>query len=402
MFDKIKEKIDFDDIFYIVGILYLLFLFRRGGDSKYKMAVLMTVLSTIYGYKNRFENVKKYLPMYIFGGLYLVVLSVVFYVTANKTNGRVEDFLGMTLYSVVFFLATINIKLDEKIYSKIIPLIILFSIESIYRGFKLLYFYRARMFQGWYRLDGGTYTTIYAAELGIGVLIGVLGVCIYKSKKAKVFYMIYTSLFLILLYFTKSRNSMLMIPVTFAILLILKYKKKSLIGLIIILCSFSMLIKVAPKTNGLKRLSSFSSLEKVMSDPRYEIFGKGIKKGKENLLLGEGFYFYKDKGMSTTKARLQPHYHNIFIETFATEGVITLIFYILFLSSIVFYMIRNYTVEKNEKIKNIKFLTMGVSFFILLYGLAEPVFYFTKIYMILFTIMSINFISIRKAGDKNS
>lgn len=399
MFDKIKEKIDFDDIFYIVGILYLLFLFRRGGDSKYKMAVLMIVLSSIYGYKNRFENVKKYLPMYIFGGLYLVVLSVVFYVTVNKTNGRVEDFLGMTLYSVVFFLATINIKLDEKIYSKIIPLITLFSLESVYRGFKVLYTQRWQIARSGFRLRGGTYTTIYAAELGIGVIIGIVGIYIYKSKKSKILYMIYTPLFLILLYFTKSRNSMLMIPVTFAILLILKYKKKSLIGLIIILFSFSILVKVAPKINGLKRLSTFSSLERVKSDPRYEIFGKGVEKGKENLLLGEGFYFYKDKGMVTTKANLQPHYHNIFIETFATEGVITLILYILFLSSIVFYMIRNYIVEKNDKIKNIKFLTMGVSFFILLYGLAEPVFYFAKIYMILFTFISINFISIRGAKD---
>lgn len=399
MFDKIKEKIDFDDIFYIVGILYLLFLFRRGGDSKYKMAVLMIVLSSIYGYKNRFENVKKYLPMYIFGGLYLLALSIVFYVTANKTNGRVEDFLGMTLYSVVFFLATINIKLDEKIYSKIIPLITLFSLEILYRGFKLLYRHQINIFKYWYRLSGKNYTTIYAAELGIGVIIGIVGIYIYNSKKAKVFYMIYTSLFLVLLYFTKSRNSMLMIPVTLAILLVLKYKKKSLIGLVIVLFSFSMLIKVAPKTNGLKRLSTFSSLKRVKSDPRYEIFGKGVEKGKENLLLGEGFYFYKDKGISTTKVGLQPHYHNIFIETLATEGVITLIFYILFLSSIVFYMIRNHIVEKNDKIKNIKFLTMGVSFFILLYGLAEPVFYFTKIYMILFTFISINFISISGAKD---
>lgn len=399
MFDKIKNKIDFDKIFYIVGILYLLFLFRRGGDSKYKMAVLMILLSAVYGYKNRFENIRKYLAVYIFGGLYLLSLSIVFYATVNKGNGRVDDFLGMTLYSVVFFLATINIKLDEKIYSKIIPIITLFSIESIYRGTKVLYIQRWQIVRSGFRLRGGTYTTIYAAELGIGVIIGIVGMYIYKSKKVKVLYTLYTLLFLILLYFTKSRNSMLMIPVTLAILLILKYKKKSLIGLIVIMFSFSILIKVAPKINGLKRLSTFSSLERVKSDPRYEIFGKGIENGKENLLLGEGFYFYKDKGMPTTKANLQPHYHNIFIETFATEGVVTLIFYILFLSSVVFHMIKNYIVEESEKFKNIKFLTVGVSSFLLLYGLAEPIFYFTKIYMVLFTFISVNFISISGARD---
>lgn len=396
MFDKIKEKIDFNKVFYIVGILYLLFLFRRGGDSKYKMAVLMMVLSAVYGYKNKFENIKRYIWVYIFGVLYLLSLGIVFYVTANKGNGRVEDFLGMTLYSVVFFLATINIKLDEKIYSKIIPIITLFSLESIYRGFKTLYIQRWQMTRMGFRLRGGTYTTIYAAELGVGIVIGIIWICIYKSKKIKIFYAFYTSLFLILLYFTKSRNSMLMIPITLCILLILKYKKKSLLGLCIILFSFSLLVKVAPKISGLKRLTTLSSLEKIKSDPRHEIFEKGIIKGKENLFLGEGFNFYKDSGMSTSKAGLQPHYHNIFIETFATQGAITLIFYVLFLSFIFFYMIKNYIIEENEKIKNIKFLTVGVSSFILLYGLAEPVFYFTKIYMILFTFVSINFISVSR------
>ncbi|MGL5230790.1 MAG: O-antigen ligase family protein [Cetobacterium sp.] len=396
MFEKIKAKIDFDKIVCFLGILYLFFLFRRGGDSKYKLAVIMILVSIIYGYKNKFETVRKYFLIYIFGGLYLLSLGIVFYITVDKSNGRVEDFLGMSLYSVVYFLAVINIKLEENVYIRLIPIISLFSLESLYRGLKTVNLHRKWLGSAWYRLGGRTYPTIYAAELGIVIILGISGIYMYRLKKVKIFYLIYTFLFLVLLYFTKSRNSMLMIPITFCILSILKYKKKSIVMLLIILFSLGMVIKISPKFSGLKRMQTVSSFEKLKQDPRYEIFGKGIKNGKENILVGEGFYFYKKKGLSTTKAGLQPHYHNIFIETFATQGVITLIFYMLFLYSIIFYAIKNYYEEKGTKIKNIKLVSIGVSIFILLYGLSESVFYFTKIYMMLFTFLAINFISIKK------
>ncbi|MGL5963392.1 MAG: O-antigen ligase family protein, partial [Fusobacteriaceae bacterium] len=83
-------------------------------------------------------------------------------------------------------------------------------------------------------------------------------------------------------------------------------------------------------------------------------------------------------------------------ETFATQGLITLILYLLFLSSIIFYSVKNYFSEKTSSIKNIKFLTIGVFIFGMLYGLAEAIIYFTKIYMMLFTIISINFINVEE------
>ncbi|MGL5961172.1 MAG: O-antigen ligase family protein, partial [Cetobacterium sp.] len=60
------------------------------------------------------------------------------------------------------------------------------------------------------------------------------------------------------------------------------------------------------------------------------------------------------------------------------------------------YSVKNYFSEKNNLIKDIKFLTIGVFTFGLLYGLAEAIFYFTKIYMMLFTIISINFINVEE------
>ena len=86
------------------------------------------------------------------------------------------------------------------------------------------------------------------------------------------------------------------------------------------------------------------------------------------------------------------HYHNIFIETAVTQGVFTLIVYILFLITLFIRMLKNYFKEKDRLKRYIKLYALAVLIFSILYGLFESIFYFEKIYQLIFTIIALSFI----------
>lgn len=399
--NKIKNMINkenfFDNLIIIFTTCYLFFLFRRGGDTKYIFSILLSIIGVFCAYKNRFATIKTYKLVYIFGTIYLILLSLVFYFSENKSNARIEDFLGMTLYSVVYFLAVINIEVKKEIYLKAMPIITILSLGSLYRGLQDIYIHKNQL--SWYRISGKTYTTVYAGEIGTYVVLGVLSIFIYKNKYIKLGYCVYTFLCLYIVFHTKSRNSMLMIPMALSIVYFIKDMRRGAIGMIIITLALLFIIKNAAKIEGLERLRTISSIEKIQKDARYSIFKEGITNGKKSLLLGEGFYKYKESTLNTSRVKSQPHYHNIFIETFATQGLPTLFSYLLFLFILFYYLIKNYIFEKKIEIKKIRLLILVVALFMFLYGQAEPIFYFTKLYMVLFTVMTLGFINIK--GEKS-
>lgn len=386
------NRLNLEKIIYILIIIFFFFLFRRGGDTKYRITLLIIPLCFYYSWKiKKFIALETYKNIYISAFLYIGMLTLIFIFSKNKNGGRVEDLLGMTLYSIILFLALINISVSEKIYKMIFPLITFFSIESIIRGFLDLWKHKEQL--EWYRLAGGSYTTIYAGEMGLFFIMGFLCILIYKNKYIKIAYIVYSFLILIIIYFTKSRNAMLMIPITIGSIFFIKNIKRGSIALILVFTLIGFIIKNPCNIEGFNRLSSISSLEKIKTDARVKIFKEGIIQGKNHLLLGEGFYKHKDEYLKLNDWEVNPHYHNIFIETFATQGVITLILYILFLFLLFKEMVKNYYKEKSN-IKELKILPIGIFIFLILYGLAEPIFYFSKMYMILFTIISLSFIKI--------
>lgn len=388
-----NKNISIEKIVYLLLGIFYFFLFRRGGDTKYRIAWLLTITIGMYLYKYRdFKIMKEYKKIYIIGFVYMGLLFFNFIMSENKTGERLNSLLGMSIYSIGLFLILINFKVERKIYKILLMVMSFFSIGSLMRGMADLYLHIDKL--KWYRLAGRTYTTIYAGELGIYFFIGIIAIFVYKNKYLKLGYMIYTLIALILIYYTKSRNTMLMLPVTLAILYFIKNRKQGIKTGIILVLFLAFLLKNPYQIKGLNRLSSISTIEKVKDDIRVDIFKEGIKKGKENLLLGEGFYKHLDTPFDVNRGAKHPHYHNIFIETFATQGIINLIAYISFLLSILYYMIKNYLYEKDEEIKKIRLIPIGVFIFIILYGLAEPVFYFTKVYMVLFAILVLNFIRI--------
>lgn len=63
-------------------------------------------------------------------------------------------------------------------------------------------------------------------------------------------------------------------------------------------------------------------------------------------------------------------------------------------------MIKNYINEEDEEIKKFRLIPIGVFIFITLYGLAEPIFDFTKVYMVVFSILILNFIKLNEDSSK--
>ncbi|WP_304206449.1 O-antigen ligase [Fusobacterium perfoetens] len=394
--EDILKNLSLEKVIYILNIIFFIFLFRRGGDSKYKLAIILIVICFFYGYKiGNLKILKKYKGIYISSLAYLSILFLVFLFTKNKGSERIDELLGMSLYSIILFLSLINIELSSKIYKLVIPIISIFSLGAIIRGLEDMYIHKENL--AWYRLAGGTYTTIYAGEIGIYFILGILAMLVYKKMYVKLLYIIYICLSLLIIYYTKSRNTMLMLPLALAIIYFLKDRKKGIIVMIGAFLFMGFLIKNPCQIKGIDRLASISSIEKIKKDARFEIFKLGLIKGKENLIIGEGFYKHKDELFKLKNSNIpdQPHYHNIFIETFATQGIIALIMYILLLINIFINMIKNYYQEKDKEIQLLRLLPIGVFIFSILYGMAEPIFYFTKLYMVLFTVVSLNFIKIK-------
>ena len=386
---EIKEKISLEKLTLITGFLYIFFLMRRGGDTKFIFALALMVISLFFIYKDKGKKIIENKGLYISGLIYFSLLTWSFLLN-EITSDRTTAYLGMGLYSVIFLLLGVNLKIKENYFKYIIPLISFFSLGSLYRGLQDIYLHSSKL--SYYRISGKTYTTIYAGEIGIYFFIGLISIFIYKKWYLKLAYTLYTAITLVLVYFTKSRNAMLMIPLTIWVLLIIKYGKKGLIYFSLVLALAFGLVKYSGHINGLKRLSTISSVEKIKKNARYEIFKEGLRQGIRKPLTGVGFKEYNRKNLLKTKVQKVPSFHNIYIETFATQGILNLISYMLFIGFLFYNLVKIYIQRKEMK----NLIPISVLIYILLYGLAEPVLYFGKVYQLLFTILIISLLDNKK------
>ena len=260
----------------------------------------------------------------------------------------------------------------------------------MYKG--IVDFYKHYNEISWYRLEGNTYTTKYAAELGMYLLLGIFSIIYYKKIYIKLLLIPYIFINLWLIFLTQSRNTFIAIPLAIIFLYTIVDWKKGIIILLILLCGITILFKYNHNIANINRIkNSISTVEKVKVDARYIIFLDGIKKAKNHFFVGEGFFKYRG-GKLNTPIEITEHYHNIFIETAVTQGVFTLIVYITFLIILFIRMLKNYFKEDDRLKRYIKLYALAVFIFSILYGLFEPIFYFEKIYQLIFTIIAISFI----------
>lgn len=387
----LKEKKNFwEQLIAFSMLVYLYFLSRRGGNSKDIVSILIMIFTLIYSYK---EGIKRYLTYkkeIIISILYIILVGLSYIILDDKGGDRFYAFSHATLFSVGFMIILLNYKLDNKHIKYILPLLLIISLPSMYRG--IVDFYKHYNVITQYRIEGNTYTTKYAAELGMYLLLGIFSIVYYKKIYIKLLLIPYIFINLWLIFLTQSRNTFIAIPLTIIFLYTIVDWKKGIIILLILLCGITILFKYNHNIANINRIkNSISTVEKVKVDARYIIFLDGIEKAKNHFFVGEGFFKYRG-GKLNTPIEITEHYHNIFIETAVTQGVFTLIVYITFLITLFIRMLKNYFKEDDRLKRYIKLYALAVLIFSILYGLFEPIFYFEKIYQLIFTIIAISFI----------
>ena len=387
----LKEKKNFwEQLIAFSMLVYLYFLSRRGGNSKDIVSILIMIFTLIYSYK---EGIKRYLTYkkeIIISVLYIILVGISYIILDDKGNDRFYAFSHATLFSVGFMIVLLNYKLNNKYIKYILPLLLIISLPSMYKG--IVDFYKHYNEISWYRLEGNTYTTKYAAELGMYLLLGIFSIIYYKKIYIKLLLIPYIFINLWLIFLTQSRNTFIAIPLAIIFLYTIVDWKKGIIILLILLCGITILFKYNHNIANINRIkNTISTVEKVKVDARYIIFLDGIEKAKNHFFIGEGFFKYRG-GKLNTPIEITEHYHNIFIETAVTQGVFTLIVYITFLITLFIRMLKNYFKEDDRLKRYIKLYALAVFIFSILYGLFEPIFYFEKIYQLIFTIIAISFI----------
>ena len=386
-----REKNNFWSQLIAFSILvYLFFLSRRGGNSKNIVSILIMLFTLVYSYKEGIKRYLSYKKEIVTGILYIALVTISYLILDDKGNDRFYTFTHATFFSIGFMLILLNYKLDNKYTKYILPLLIAISLPSMYKG--VLDFYKNYAVISQYRIEGTSYTTKYAAEVGIYLLLGIFSFAYYKKIYIRLLLLPYILTNLGLILSTQSRNTFIAIPLTIIFLYTVVDWKKGIIILLILLGGLGILLKSNYNVSNINRIkSSISTVEKIKVDARYIIFLDGIEKAKNHIFIGDGFYKYKG-GKLITPIEAVDHYHNIFIETAVTQGVFTLVVYIVFIITLFIRMLKNYFKENDRLKRYIKLYATAVLVFSVLYGLFEPIFYFEKIYQLIFTIIALSFI----------
>lgn len=386
------KDINIEKIINFLGIVFLYFLSRRGGDTKDKIAVLIMFFILLWSIRLKYyDKYILYKKEIVLGFLYLILVSISFFFSDSKGESRFYVYTHATIFSLGFLLICLNYKLNKKYIKYILPILLFTSFPSIIYGLKDIFIHYNTLES--YRISGSSYPTIYALEIGIYFIIGIFSLIYYKNKYLKFLLFVYTLVVVILILKTQSRNTFLMLPISLVFISFIKNFKKGLIifgGFIF----FGFLILKNPiQINAINRInSSITSIEKIKKDERYILFKEGIELSKKNIIKGEGFFKYKGRDAVLNPSGEYIHFHNIFIETAVTQGLITLLIYILFLLTLFYKLIRNYFLENDELKKTIKLMAITIFIFSHLYGLAEPIFYFEKIYQLIFVIITLSII----------
>ena len=380
-------------------LVYLFFLSRRGGDTKDILSIFIMFLIFIYSFKNGVKGYLMHKRDIIIGVLYLVLVTISYVIVDEKGDDKFYTFLHTTIYSVGFMLVLLNYKLEDKYIKYILPTLLLISVPSIYKG--IIDAYKNLDILQYYRIIGDTSTPKYAAEIGIYLLLGFFSFFYYKKIYVKILLACYTLITLMLTFFTQSRGAFLAVPLTIILIFTILDWKKGLIAIIITLGLAFSSFKYSNKIRVIDRIeSSIMTKEKIKKDARYTIFSDGIKEAKNYPIIGKGFFFYKGQKLHSAGENID-HYHNNFIETAVTQGLLTLSIYIIFLINLLISLLKNYFSEKDILKKYIKLLAISVFLFINFYGFIEVSFYFEKIYQLVFTIIAISFIINNKNDFKN-
>lgn len=395
--EKLKKYLTRDNIVILLGVFYLFFLSKRGGDSKYRVAFILSIFGLFQYYRDKFIIKEKILKINaILGIVYVLLTTLIYYFTEDKM-GKNEIFLSLTYFSIIFSFLIGRLSLKRNLGDKISPLILLMTVPSMLRGIKEILANTDKLL--YYRLQGGGYTTIYAGEIGLYIIIGIVLFFYYEKWYFKFLMLGYIGINGVIVYFCKSRNGVISVFLTLAILILCKNIKKGIVGIVILGTILFGTLKLAENSNYVKRVGNLTSIEKIEKESRVPIYIRGVKLAKENIYTGQGFYNHlNNKYVVAETGEHIIHFHNNFIELSITQGVLMCLLYFSYFTTFIIYFIKKIKL-KDRIVQLYSHLALGSIIFYQAYGLFDSSIYMPKLIDLTFLFITLGIISTRNKEE---
>ena len=390
----ITNNIEIKKFFLLFFPIFLIL----GSPSVNAILVLASIIVILYFLKNREFNLTKenWFIIFILFWLYLIVISFFSEDNYNSFRNAFSQirFLFFSIFICVFF----NIKENlSSLFKFWIIILILVSLDLYLQFFTGIDFFG-------YKAEGYGYADYSRRFLNpsIGRIGGpfgnelIAGSFISKLSPPIIFYLLLNTnkqniknnlliyLFIIMLFLavamTGERLSLLIMISSIAIgLLIYKNWKFIIISLSIILFFFSLIIN-ASEFLKIRFKQTIEIIKEIDESSYGRIYQSSFELWKKNPIIGVGLKNYHinceklaDPNPESPHAYCSPsHSHNLFFQIISETGSIGLILFVLFIASLINYLIKEFKRNFNNINKELKSIYYG-SFFLLVFSVI-PIF----------------------------
>lgn len=352
-------------------IIMIFFAIRKGSERFWVSFIfcIVIILKCIYKKKILFWD-KKLIFSY---GIYTIFL-IMSYV---KNPTEIKPFSRFILCSYFLFLCLAQLEINKKFYNKILLIISSLSLISSYRGFRE---WKLHSFSSIYRIIETNVATIYTIELTIYVFVSLFCFFTLKNICARVIAIIVFLFSGFVLIGTHSRVTLILVPlllVSILVVYLLKDKKINFKIIGIIFFSIFLISNTSFFYKNTKRLDSVR-IEKLKKETRIKIYTKGIQDFVKNNYKGLGFNYYGNHELGAISWEKNLHLHNNILETLVTQGIGSLIFYIVVNILLLIEFIKKTRRKICEEQKIMNYLAIILLVFINLAGLVDTTIYLYK------------------------
>lgn len=304
----------------------------------------------------------------------------------NKFGYYVILYRNLLISGILLFVISLYLRLDNYINKKrIIVLINLFSIYSIFKG--LLFISENGILK---RGSIWGNPNHYSMLIGVFVVISYISVLYEKKYILKILYLILNILQLFCLVSVgQSRNVFFALGIIYILGIALFLNKEKEVKLFTkkILVLFILVFIILIYINHLKiNLRVFDiGIKEFLNNPRILIWKKVLFDEEFNIIHGKGFAYYtmnnfKDKvGVSIAAS------HNDYIEILVTQGIVSLISYLLFLIFSFYLVLKKFFREGNI----CTLITLMIIIYFFSIGMLDNPLYQKRVFQFLFLFLGL-------------
>lgn len=376
---------------YIKELLFLvlIYLMCTRYNNKYENIVILifgviTILERNFILKEKviIKN-KCFLISFILWIIFMTISFMRIITKFPKLDYHVELYENIMLYGVFFFYVILNLKnIRELINKNLLKYINFLSLYLVYKGINFV-IDNGILVRGEIWKNANHYSMI----LGIFLIISFVSFLYEEIKIYKFFYLILNMIqFFLLISVGQSRNVLSNIILLYLVggVLYLSSKNKfslkriftyAVLGIIVI---FSLFFYLKLKSNFRVLNIGMTALK---NDPRFILWKIGLFDEKFNIFLGKGYGYYIVNKIWGYLSAL----HNDYIEILVTQGIFTLIFYLGFMISSLYIILKKYL--KNNDIYLL--ITTLLLLYFLGIGMLDNPLYQKRIFQFLFLFLGI-------------